>query len=462
MTDSFSIITSLRKSANINSDFFYLINKLDLKSSLSRSYLHSLKFTTNRKELQAEFDKIEETISLLDDKKNAKIFSDTEHALSQILDINGTLQNLEKSIVLNDIELFEIKKFAILADVIRQLLSPFGLIDLPDFTEVINILDPEKTRIRAFYIYDAYSAELAELRKSMNNNIKNSSAEIYNKIVEFEDEIRKKLTVELTVYAHDLLIALKKVAYLDLLIAKAKQAVEYFFCKPVISENSMSYKGLFNPQLKDVLNGENKEYQSIDISFGKYPTLITGINMGGKTVLLKTLALAQNFCQYGFYVPAKSAEICLVNKIMISITDEQNHLQGLSSFAAEMKNMNEILSEIATKKPLLVLIDELARTTNPSEGRAIVSAALDTLSENHVCSFITTHYDKIISDCRRLRVRGFADDMEIKSEKNIQQYIDYSLVEESETNVPHEAIRIAEILGVDSKFIEKTKEKLLM
>ena len=462
MTDSFDNITTLKKSANSNSDFLYLLNKLDVKSSLTRFYLYSQKFTANKTELQNEFDKIEETISLLESKKNNKIFSDIEHKLSQILDINRTLQNLENAIVLNDIELFEIKRFAILADDIRQIILEFELIDLPDLSEVINILDPEKTRITSFYVYDVYSAELAILRKSINNNDKNSSAETYQKIVEIEDEIRQKLSAKLQKYARDLSIALHKIAYFDLLIAKAKQAIEYCFCKPLLVDNSMSYKGLFNPQLKDILNAECKKYQPVDILFGKYPTLITGINMGGKTVLLKTLALAQNLCQYGFYVPATNAEICLVDKIMISIDDEQNHLQGLSSFAAEMKNVNEILFAITEKKSLLVLFDELARTTNPSEGRAIVTALLDTLSENNVCSFITTHYDKIISDCRSLRVRGFADNVKIENEKNIQQYIDYSLVEESKANVPHEAIRIAEMLGVDKKFIEKAKEKLLM
>ena len=460
MTDSFDNIATLRKSANNNSDFFYLLNKLDLKSSLSRLYLYSLKFTTNKIELQTEFNKIEETISLLGNEKNNKIFSYIEHNLSQILDINRTLQNLENSITLSDIELFEIKKIAILVDDIRQFIMQLHIIDLPDLSDVINILDPEKTRMTSFYIYDAYSAELADLRKSINGSDKNLSAEIYQKIVEIEDEIRKKLSEKLHIYVQNLLIALQKTAYLDLLIAKSKQAMEYCFCKPVIVENYISYKALFNPQLKDILDVENKKHQLVDISFGKYPTLITGINMGGKTVLLRTLALAQNLCQHGFYVPAESAEICLVDKIMTCIDNEQNHLQALSSFAAEMKSVNEILLAIIAKKTLLVLIDELARTTNPSEGRAIVNAMLDTLSENNICSIITTHYDKIVADCRRLRVRGFADNVKIDNEKNIQQYIDYSLVEEQETKVPHEAIRIAEMLGTDKKFIEKIKTKL--
>ncbi|MDR2652677.1 MAG: DNA mismatch repair protein MutS [Prevotellaceae bacterium] len=460
MTSNSHNITALRKSTNDNFGFFYLINKLDLKSSLSKRYLYSQKFITDKNEIESELNKIEETISLLDKPQNNKIFSDVENKLSQALDICGTLQNLANSIILSDIELFEIKKFAIIADDVKQLLHELNLIDLPDLSDAINILDPEKMRIATFYVCDAYSEELAALRKSFKVKTENQSPELYQKIIEIEDEIRKQLCEKLQPYTQDLNTALSKIAYLDILIAKAKQARDEHFCKPRIGDKNTSYKALFNPQIKYLLHRQGKKYQSVDISFGQYPTLITGINMGGKTVLLKTLALSQYLCQYGFYVPAAEAEIALVDEIMICMDDEQNHLQGLSSFAAEMKNIDKILSEINTRKPLLVLIDELARTTNPAEGSAIVNAMLDILCERNVCSFITTHYDKITSDCRRLRVRGLVDTNDFINEKNIEQHIDYSLVEETQANVPHEAIRIAEILGVNDELITGAKNKI--
>ncbi|MDR1553155.1 MAG: DNA mismatch repair protein MutS [Prevotellaceae bacterium] len=460
MTNNSNNIAALRKLTNDNLGFFYLINKLDLKSSLSKRYLYLQKFITDKDKIESELNKIEETISLLDNPQNDKTFSDVETKLSQVLDVGGTLQNLVNSIILSDVELFEIKKFAIIADDVKQLLSELNLIDLPDLSNAINILDPEKMRIATFYIYDAYSDKLAVLRKSLKGKAENQSPESYQKIIEIEDEIRKQLCESLQPHAHDLNMALSQIAYLDILIAKAKQARTEHFCKPRIVDKNTSYKALFNPQIKNLLHGQGKKYQPVDISFGQYPTLITGINMGGKTVLLKTLALSQYLCQYGFYVPATEAEIALVDEIMICMDDEQNHLQGLSSFAAEMKNINKILSEINTCKPLLVLIDELARTTNPAEGSAIVNAMLDILCEHNVCSFITTHYDKITSDCRRLRVRGLIATNDFINEKNIEQHIDYSLVEEAQANVPHEAIRIAEILGVNDELIEKAKKYL--
>ena len=66
-----------------------------------------------------------------------------------------------------------------------------------------------------------------------------------------------------------------------------------------------------------------------------------------------------------------------------------------------MKKIDEIIKQISTDHNLLILIDELARTTNPQEGAAIVSATLEILQENSVCAFITTHYD-ITTSCKRL------------------------------------------------------------
>jgi DNA mismatch repair protein MutS2 len=62
---------------------------------------------------------------------------------------------------------------------------------------------------------------------------------------------------------------------------------------------------LFNPEVAEALRLKNKKYQPVDINLTDGPALITGANMGGKTVLLKSVALAQYMFQYGFFVPAR-------------------------------------------------------------------------------------------------------------------------------------------------------------
>lgn len=107
----------------------------------------------------------------------------------------------------------------------------------------------------------------------------------------------------------------------------------------------------------------------------------------------------------------------------------------------------------------MVLIDELARTTNPAEGRALVCGVVELLAGAGVPVLITTHYSGIEGRCRRLRVRGFREE-KIEGAltlANVTSFIDYSLVEEEREEVPREAIRIAEILRVDGELLEKAR-----
>ena len=114
------------------------------------------------------------------------------------------------------------------------------------------------------------------------------------------------------------------------------------------------------------------------------------------------------------------------------------------------------------KERLLILIDEPARTTNPVEGKAIVQALGDILSRRESFSIITTHYSELGTDCRRLRIAGFREDMANVpiSPRNINQFMDYSVVEDSSETVPHEALRIATLLGCDGNLLELAEEHI--
>lgn len=67
----------------------------------------------------------------------------------------------------------------------------------------------------------------------------------------------------------------------------------------------------------------------------------------------------------------------LVEQVLTSIGDDQDELNGLSSYAAEMLRVDEMIRQVRQRSKILVLIDELARTTNPVEGRAIVNGVVD-------------------------------------------------------------------------------------
>ena len=206
---------------------------------------------------------------------------------------------------------------------------------------------------------------------------------------------------------------------------------------------------MFHPQVRDALERAGKKFQPVDISFAHTPTLITGANMGGKTVVLKTLTLCQYLFQFGFGIPASEASIAIKDDIMFCIGDEQSIEKGLSSFAAEMKNIDAVIKASREERRLLALIDEPARTTNPTEGTALVQALLKVLAPRHMSLVMTTHYDIEPGTAHCLRVRGFDGGS-----------MNYSLVEVEDGEVPHEALNIAQSLGIDPEWITLAREEL--
>ena len=460
----------------------YMVDKLDLKSGLGHRMLLASPFLVKPEDVLHQLQQVNQTVTALKEEQSKAILEKVTIKLSHVRDIIGTIRNIQNQLTLNDIELFEIKSFALIASDISELLKPIQFIweQLPNLEKVVKILDPEEARIPSFYINNAFAPELASLRKkqigleflledaeSGSNDeetalLQQQSDELRNKITLIEDTVRQDLSDKLFNFAPTLDKALTVVGNIDILIAKGKQAISEKLIMPNVEGDVTSYKGLFYPQLKAVLEHEKKRYQPIDIDVFKGTCLITGANMAGKTVLLKTLALSQALCQYGFFVPATSAKIALVEQILFSIADEQSELSGLSSYASEMLKVNSIVQLGKKQKRLLVLIDELARTTNPTEGRAIVSAVANILDSCNVRAVITTHYSGLSTQCRKLRVKGFVEKSEdaVITVKNIGEYIDYSLTIDDGSSVPHEALRIAQILGVDDEILSEASREL--
>lgn len=364
--------------------------------------------------------------------------------------------------VFDDIELFELKFFALLAEELRPLASQGRLAELPELNGVVDLLDPEGNRLPHFFVYDAYSEELTTLRKQIKAR-KQAGAdesqvqELYFRSVEIEDCIRERLSVELRKYHKALQQALDLMGWLDVVIAKAMQARDWGLTRPAITQDTASFRGLFNPELRISLEAAGKRFQPVNIRLTTGPTVITGANMSGKTVLLHSVELAQYMLQFGFYIAAERAEMALVDEVHCSIGDGQDQLSGLSSFAAEMMRMDELAKSVRAGRRVLALIDEPARTTNPVEGRAIVNGVLEFLADYEVPSLVTTHYNGIAAPCRKLKVKGFSEtNAEEKiTLKNINDFIDYSLEEVTTDEVPHEAIRIARILGIDPEILRR-------
>lgn len=428
----------------------FMLDNLDTHSGYSRRLLLDTEMMKNERIIENNYVILKRFYDVVNQKENQSQIDNLQFKLCNLKEIQGTINHLKNKYVLDDIELFEVKHLAMLAGDIQLVMNKLQLGDnvfIPDLEEVVDILDPDGMKIASFYIYDSYSERLSELRGKMKVQDDFDEA-LFNEATAIEDEIRARLSMQLSKYAYDLEAAQNALAFIDLNLAKAYQMIKYDLCFPTISEDGETeYESLFNPEVKEALEQRNRTFQPVDIAFWNKPTLITGANMGGKTVVLKTLTLCQYLFQFGFGIPAAKAEIDLKDEIYFCIGDEQSIEKGLSSFAAEMKNIDAVIKASRGKRKILALIDEPARTTNPKEGTALVAALVKVLEVPNVSLVMTTHYDIEPTDSRRLRVKGFENGS-----------MNYELVEVKDGQVPHEALNIAESLGIDDEWITKAKE----
>ena len=445
---------TFKSALDIDCGLRYMYDTLDIMSPCGRKMLLAGEMMTSKRELDFHYRRLNEIY----DKDCAKI----ANKLMCIKDIHNTLGRLESCVVLDDIELFEVKYLAIVSGEIKELLDQQNIlaVGLPVLHKVVELLDPDNLNIPSFYVYDSYSEELREVRKQMRqlqgngeelpDDKRTELAVLLQRNADLELEIRKDLSGKLVDYAGNLQLALRNLSFLDILIAKAAQMKKLGLCFPAVVEGGETfYNGMFNPAVKEALALRGKEYMPVDIAFEREPVTIIGANMGGKTVVLKSLALNQLLAQFGFGVAAHGCCVNLVNEVALCIGDDQSIEKGISSFAAEMLAINNVVLKIRDGVNLLALVDEPARTTNPVEGTALVEGLLDVINDVKGGFVLTTHYNITNDKVKRYRVRGLRGGT-----------MDYTLEETHSGDVPHEAVAIAESLGVDALWIEFTKRNL--
>lgn len=444
------------------SELRFIAEALQFSSPLGRKKMIGQPFLFKYNEIEGELNKTAAVISFLNQECNKRSAEAIAQILHQVRDIETTLRNLQASMVLDDIELFEIKKFALLVSELNEIISAYHLVSLKDTEAVITLLDPEHKRIPRFFIYDEYDERLAPIRKKLKqlSTPPKEKAVLEAECLQIEETIRQQLSDNLQVHYKALHESFEAIAELDYLFAKAMFSINYNCCRPVIASEETVYSGLFNIEVQELLKKRGQQFQPVDISIFPAPCIITGANMGGKTILLKALLIAQYLFQFGFFVPATKASIVPAEKILYSFEPLSNSKSGLSSFATEIVRINSILQEAKSNKNILVLLDEPAQTTNPAEGTALVSAMASILQENRIRSLVTTHYNNIAGTFRRLNVKGLkipSGNINVTAD-NISAYMDYSLEENLSGIAPENALQVAAMLGVDEELLRKAKD----
>ena len=453
----------------------YVAESMEFMSYSGRRCMMEQPFLTDAAAIDTSQEDVAIMRSVLSNDEYALALNKLRHQLMQLHDLQTSLASLGSHVVLEEVELFEIKVFAHLCSYARQALEAMqlaGRFPLPDLQPVFDLLDPDGTGIPTFYVYDSYDIRLIPLRRRMKEVDEVEMATLLVEQNEIQQQVITRLCDQLHPYTDALTSALEQMSYIDFTLARAVLADAWQLVPPATQAGEadrltgqpasrQTFHQLVNPRLKQHNEAIGMRYQPVDIDLTEGVTLITGANMAGKTVLLKSVGTAQLMYQFGFPVPCSHAVMEPVDDVVFCIGDEQNEMNGLSSFASEITRISDVLRRSANER-LLVLIDEPARTTNPIEGKALVQAIVTLMQQHDSITLITTHYSQLGVACRRLRVKGFVESMVDTSltAQNINRFIDYSLVPDESDEVPQEALRIAEMLQCDPTLLSTAREFL--
>lgn len=415
----------------------------------------------------------------------------SQSLLAHFRDLRGTVAGLSKNRTLDLTELFEIKQAVRL---LHKLLKMTGLLAKADITihplpEPEALLDPRGLGTSGFYLYDDYSPKLAlfrqsraELEKRMERAQGEERAELLGQRsqllageAEEERAVRAALSGQLAPFADRLSDNLQAVGQLDFRLAKAQMALRWGASKPDLLEagEAVILEQFHHPVIEDHLSARGTAYERQTTALARGTTVLTGANMGGKSVTLKAMTLSVLMIHLGYFPPADYAASPLFGFVSYSSDYFDTTKRGLSTFASEVVKIRDDIRQ-ARQTPGFVVLDEPLRGTNPQEATALVGALCRFYASLPGVLVLATHYEVPAGEgIRHLRLRGIQtgdleEIMEItkaplldeEAVRRIEALMDYSIeAMDGSAAVPTGAIRVARWLGLDSGVFEYLEEQ---
>jgi len=242
---------------------------------------------------------------------------------------------------------------------------------------------------------------LVNAERYITDELKEFESKIFgaeDKIKILEESLYEKLLNELQSYLDTLKLASNELSFLDCLWSFSFSAKKYnYVCPKFIDENSIFIEEGRHPVIEQKLSRDSSYVPNTVTLNDKDQQLImiTGPNMSGKSALLRQTALITIMGQMGSYVPAKSVEMGIVDKIFTRVGASDNISKGASTFMVEMNESATILNNVT--KQSLILLDEIGRGTSTYDGISIAWAIAQFLHEHPYKPKVlfATHYHEL-------------------------------------------------------------------
>lgn len=256
-------------------------------------------------------------------------------------------------------------------------------------------------------------------------------------VAKLEERVRANLSTMIRAEAEGLNEAIGAIAERDVTLAAVHFAQRHHCTAPkIVAEAVLEMENARFLPLEEELERAGRSFVPLSIRL-EFAAVITGPNMGGKSVTMQTCGALALLAAFGFPVPAQQARIGLFDEVAwlgVGLRERPEPL--LSSFAGELMGLRGVLDRKTRR--LAIFVDEFARTTTPSEGRALAIALLERLRDRGACGLAATHLPGIAeaAGAPHFAVREYAI-------REVQ----------GDEPVGGDAIALAESLGFDAEFI---------
>jgi len=219
------------------------------------------------------------------------------------------------------------------------------------------------------------------------------------KILTLETKLFNELVEHLAQFLSSIQVSARQIANIDALLSFAKIALRNNYVRPRMTEGTdLHISEGRHPVIEQnlplgevyVTNDVNLDTETQQIM------MITGPNMSGKSALLRQTALISLMAQMGSFVPAKAADLGMVDKIFTRVGASDNISSGESTFMVEMNETASILNNLSGRS--LVLLDEIGRGTSTYDGISIAWAIAEFIHENpkaRAKTLFATHYHEL-------------------------------------------------------------------
>ena len=219
-----------------------------------------------------------------------------------------------------------------------------------------------------------------------------------DKLTELEYNIFNGIREEAAGQVERIQKSAKALAAFDVLIAFAAAAHKYNYIRPTLnSKGIIDIKEGRHPVVERMLKSDSFIPNDTFLDGGKNRmSIITGPNMAGKSTYMRQNALIVLMAQIGAFVPAKSADLCICDRIFTRVGASDDLGSGQSTFMVEMNEVANILRN-ATKNSLIIL-DEIGRGTSTFDGLSIAWAVVEHISNIKILgakTLFATHYHEL-------------------------------------------------------------------